>query len=217
MDNFIEVFHSETFTGSILDSLILGGATATIVTAFSSVAGWCVGRRVAGAAIIDALAATPLIFPSIVLGIAFLEIVVHFGSLYGSLLSLVIVSSIAYVPYGLRYAQLGVLQIHPELEEAASICGASSLGIFRRIILPLIAPSLISCWLFVFLLAVRAVSMILLLAGPNSHVVAVSLFDLWNDGQIGELAAIGCVWTGIVTLFSVAFYFTAKRYQLPLG
>lgn len=216
--NFVQVLNSPSFRGSIVNSLMLGAAAATLVTALSAVAGWCVARRAAGSRLLDALAALPLVFPAIVLGLAFLEIFVHAGSrLYGSLLSLVIVSVVAYVPYGLRYAQLGVIQIHPELEEAAAIAGARQARTFIRVVLPLLIPALISCWLFVFLLAVRAVSLMLLLAGPDLQVVAVSLFDFWNNGQVGELAALGCVWTAIMTVFCVAFLVVARRYQLPIG
>jgi iron(III) transport system permease protein len=171
-----------------------------------------------GGRAIDALAALPLVFPAIVLGLAFLQIFVHGGTrIYGTLLSLVIASVVAYMPYGLRYSQLGVIQIHPELEEAAAISGAERRAAFVRIVLPLLVPALISCWLFVFLLAVRAVSLMLLLAGPDSQVVSVALFDLWNNGQIGEVAALGCIWTAVMTVFSVTFLVVARRYQLPIG
>jgi len=216
--NFAQVLNSASFRDAITNTLILGASAATLVTALSAIAGWCVARRVAGGRIIDALAALPLVFPAIVLGLAFLEIFVHGGTrIYGTLLSLVIVSVVAYIPYGLRYAQLGVIQIHPELEEAAAIAGAPRARAFLRVALPLLVPALISCWLFVFLLAVRAVSLMLLLVGPGSQVVSVVLFDLWNSGQIGEVAALGCVWTAIMTLFSTAFLMVARRYQLPIG
>ena len=216
--NFVQVLNSQSFRGSIANSLMLGAAAATLVTALSAIAGWCVARRVAGSRSLDTLAALPLVFPAIVLSLAFLEIFVHAGTrIYGSLLSLIIVSAVAYLPYGLRYAQLGVIQIHPELEEAAAMAGARQVGTFFRVVLPLLVPAMISCWLFVFLLAVRAVSLLLLLVGPDSQIVAVALFDFWNNGQIGELAALGCVWTAIMTLFSVAFLVVARRHQLPIG
>jgi iron(III) transport system permease protein len=197
---------------------VVGAAAATAVTALTALTGWYVARRAPGSRVLDTLAALPLIFPAIVLGLAFLEIFVHAGSgLYGSLASLVIVSVVAYIPYGLRYAELGVIQIHPELEEAAAIAGARPAGTFIRVVLPLLMPALISCWLFVFLLAVRAVSLVLLLAGPDSQVVAVMLFDFWNNGQVGELAALGCVTTAIMTVFSTAFLVVARRQQLPIG
>ncbi len=217
-NNFLQVLNSPSFRGAIVNSLVLGATAATLVTALAAVAGWCVARRVAGGRLLDTLAALPLVFPAIVLGLAFLEIFVHAGSqIYGSLLSLVVVSVVAYIPYGLRYAQLGVIQIHPELEEAAAIAGARQARTFIRVVLPLLIPALISCWLFVFLLVVRAVSLMLLLAGPDSQVVAVTLFDFWNNGQVGELAALGCVWTAIMTVFCVAFLVVARRYQLPIG
>jgi iron(III) transport system permease protein len=216
--HFVDVLNSPSFRGSIANTLGLGAATATIVTALSAVAGWCVARHVPGSRLLDTLAALPLVFPAIVLGLAFLEIFVHGGTrVYGSLLSLVIASCVAYMPYGVRYAQVGVIQIHPELEEAAAVAGARTTGTFLRVVLPLLVPAMISCWLFVFLITVRAVSLMLLLVGPNSQVVAVALFDFWNNGQIGELAALGCVWTAVMTVFSAAFLAVARRYQLALG
>jgi iron(III) transport system permease protein len=216
--NFVEVLSALSFRGSILNTLVLGASAATLVTVLSIIMGWCVARHVAGSHLLDALAALPLVFPAIVLGLAFLEIFVNIGgSVYGSLSSLVAVSTVAYLPYGLRYAQLGVIQIHPELEEAATLAGAPHGKVLVRVVLPLLIPAMISCWLFVFLIAVRAVSLLLLLVGPNSQVVAVTLFDFWNNGQIGELAALGCVWMTIVTMFSISFLVLTRRYQLPLG
>ena len=60
-------------------------------------------------------------------------------------------------------------------------------------------------------------ALILLLVGPDSHVVAVSLFELWQNGAIGEVAALGCIWTAIMTFFSVSFYLVARRTQTPIG
>jgi iron(III) transport system permease protein len=216
--NFVEVLNSPSFRESIPNTLVLGACAATLVTVLSVIAGWCVARHVEGSRLLDSLATLPLVFPAIVLGLAFLEIFVNIGGpVYGSLSSLIAVSTIAYLPYGLRYAQLGVIQIHPELEEAATLAGARHGKVLARVVLPLLVPAIISCWLFVFLIAVRAVSLLLLLVGPQSQVVAVALFDFWNNGQIGELAALGCVWTAIMTVFSVSFLLLARRYQLPLG
>ena len=215
--NFDKVINSPSFRGTIVNTLLLGATTATVVSVISGVAGWCVARRRPGSWLIDMLAAMPLVFPAIVLSLAFLEIFVHSGALYGSLTSLAIVSSIAFLPYGLRYGQLGVMQIHPELEEVAALSGARGWVIFLRVIVPLIAPALVSCWLFVFLLSVRAMALILLLVGPDSHVVAVSLFELWQNGAIGEVAALGCIWTAIMTGFSISFYLVARKTQTPIG
>jgi iron(III) transport system permease protein len=67
--------------------------------------------------------------------------------LYGTLLSVVVASAVRYLPYGMRYAYARVLQIHVDLEDAATTSGAGRASIFLRVVLPLIAPALISCWL----------------------------------------------------------------------
>ena len=67
----------------------------------------------------------------------------------------VIASAVRFLPYGMRYAYAGVLQIHPELEDASSSAAHASKRLSAKIVVPLVLPALISCWLFVFLVASR--------------------------------------------------------------
>ena len=115
------------------------------------------------------------------------------------------------MPYGLRYTYAGVLQIHRELEEAAGVSGATLAQRLRRIVAPLLSPALVSAWLFIFLIASKELSMAILLAGPTSHVMAVAMFELWTNGQGGELSALGLIWTLLMTVGASLFYLTARR------
>ena len=105
----------------------------------------------------------------------------------------------------------GMLQVHRELEEAASICGASSFETLRRIILPLLTPSLLTLWLFIFLMCIRMLSLAVVLTGPNSQTMAVAIFDLWSNGQMPELAALGLLWTTFMAVVAVAFHIFTRR------
>ena len=217
LDNFIQVSRSESFGDSIFNTIILGVVTATIVAPFTAVCAWLAVRRYKGGWLLDQLATLPLIFPALVMGVAFLQVFVNLPfPIYGTLLSVIIASTVRYLPYGMRYSYAGVLQIHDELEEASKLSGARQSVTFLRIVLPLIVPALTTCWLFVFLLSVRAVSMPILLVGPDSQVVAVTLFDLWENGQVTELAAMGVTWMSLMTVVSVLFYLFARRYRLTV-
>lgn len=217
LEHFRMVATAGSFRESILNTFILGGVTATLVAPFTALCAWLAVRRHRGGWFLDQLATTPLIFPAIVMGVAFLQVFLNLPfALYGTLLSVIIASLVRYLPYGMRYAYAGVMQIHTELEEASAISGASQAATFIRIVVPLIAPALMTCWLFVFLLAVRAVSMPILLVGPRSQVVAVTLFDMWENGAINELAAMGVTWMALMTVVSTVFYMVAKRYGLTL-
>jgi len=215
--NYAHVWGSSSFRDSIGNTVIMGVVTASIVGPFTALCAWLAVRRVRGAAFLDQLATMPLIFPAIVMGVAFLHLFLHLPfPFYGTLASLILASSVRFLPYGMRYSYAGVLQIHKELEEASALSGARQTTTFLRIVLPLVAPAIVTCWLFVFLVSVKAVAMAILLAGPGSQVVAVTLFDLWDNGQVTELAAMGVIWAGMMTVVSVAFYMLARRYGLQV-
>lgn len=215
--HYVTVLNSAVFHDVIGNTLVLGLITASIVAPFTALCAWLAVRRHRGAWILDQLATAPLIFPAIVMGVAFLQLILNVPfALYGTLLSIIIVSIVRYLPYGMRYAYAGILQIHGELEDASALSGARQSTTFLRVVMPLVAPAMITCWLFVFLVAVKAVSIPILLAGPRSQVMAVVIFDLWENGVLGELAAMGLVWTAMMTVVAVVFFMIARRYGLTV-
>ncbi len=214
LDNYRVLLGPGDFRDAIVNTLILGAATATIVTPFTALCAWLVVRRVPGAVLLDHLATLPLVFPALILSVAFLDVFVNMPlPLYGTLLSVIIAATVRYLPFGMRYAYAGALQIHPDLEAAATIAGARSAALFMRIVVPLLAASLVSAWLVVFLLSVQIVALPLLLVGPGSQVMAVTLFELWQNGQVTELASMGVVWIALMTLVSSAFYMLTRNRQ----
>ncbi len=208
------VWDGDMFHDSLANTLIMGAACASAVAPFTALCAWFAVRRQRGGQILDQLASLPLIFPAIVMGVAYLQLFLHVPLLYGTLLAIIIASSVRFLPYGMRYSYAGILQIHKELEEASALSGARQATTFLRVVMPLVAPAMVTCWLFVFLVAVKAVSIPILLAGPNSRVVATTIFDLWENGVIGELSAMGMVWTLMMTMVSVTFSILARRYGL---
>jgi iron(III) transport system permease protein len=88
--------------------------------------------------------------------------------------------------------------------------------VFLRVLVPLLAGALISSWLLIFLLSVQAVSLPLLLVGPGSQVMAVTLFELWQNGQVTELAAMGVLWVALMTTVSVIFHILTRRHQIGI-
>jgi iron(III) transport system permease protein len=215
LENYSVLLGPGSFRDAVVNTLVLGASTATIVVPFTALCAWLVVRRVPGAAALDHLATLPLVFPAIILSVAFLDVFVNMPlPLYGTLLSVIIASTVRYMPYGMRYAFTGALQIHPDLEAAATISGAARAALFRRIVMPLLAATLVSSWLVVFLLSVQAVSLPLLLVGPGSEVMAVTLFELWQNGQVTELASMGVVWIALMTAVSTLFHMMTRHRQL---
>jgi iron(III) transport system permease protein len=84
----------------------------------------------------------------------------------------------------------------------------------RRIILPLMMPSFLGGWIFIFLLSAKELSMSVLLVSPQTPVVSVAIFELWENAQVGELAAFGVIWTAILVTVAIFYYAFARRYGI---
>ena len=210
--NFAAVFDYPYYLDLALNTLMVAAGAATAAMLVTLVAGWIAARRRPGGAAADQLATMPLVFPGIVLGVALMELGLRAPfPVYGTLWLIAFGFLIRYLPYGMRYAYSGVLQIHRELEEAAGVAGAGTAGVLRRIVVPLLSPALLSGWLFIFLIASKELSMAVLLSGPGSQTMAVAMFDLWTNGQGGELSALGLVWTLLMTVIASVFYALVRR------
>jgi iron(III) transport system permease protein len=203
----------ETLTG-LTNSALIGFWSSTAVVALTFVAAWLVIRvRSRLRFALDALISVPLVFPGIVLGITILIefLRLPFIPIYGTIWILVFAFLIRFMPYGMRFCHAGILAIHRELEECGRTCGAGGLTVLRRIVLPLALPSVVAAWLYVFLYTIRDLSIAILLAGPKSQVIAVVILDLWNNGEIGELAALAVLMAAAVTALAAALMWLGRR------
>ncbi len=213
LDNYAALLNSSESWELASNTIIVSAAAATVAMLLTVIAGWLAARRRPGGAVLDQLTTVPLVFPGIVLGVALIEMALRlpFG-LYGTLWIIIIAFVIRYMPYGMRYAYSGVLQIHRELEEAAGACGASRLQSLRRVVAPLLSPAIIAGWLFIFLIGAKELSLAILLAGPGSQTMAVAMFDLWQNGQAGEVSALGLVWSLFMTVCALSSFLLMRRH-----
>ena len=77
--------------------------------------------------------------------------------------------------------------------------GATWITTFRRIILPLLKPGLLAGWIYVMIVSIRELSTSILLYSPDTQVVSIVVWELWENGQYVELSALGVLF--IITLF----------------
>ena len=216
LKNYVTAIHFPKITDSIKNSVLLGLGSATAVMVLTTLASWILVRtKLRGRWLLDLLTTLPLLFPGIVMGLAIMRFYLLVPiPIYGTLWILLIAFVTRYIPYGIRYTHSGLLQLHRELEEAAYASGASWLNAMRRITMPLLTPSFLGGWVFIFLLSAKELSMSILLVSPQTPVVSVAIYELWENGQVGELAAFGVIWTTILVSIAVAYYLFARRYGI---
>jgi iron(III) transport system permease protein len=161
------------------------------------------------------MAMLPLVFPGIVMGIAILKMYLVLPiPVYGTIWILVLAFIARYLPYGIRFSHSALLSVHKELEEGAMVSGASWFQMVRQVVVPLIMPALLAGWIYIFLITFRELSIALLLYSPGSQVVAVKIWELWDNGHVGELAAFSLVIAAGTVVVGSVFLKLAQRHGL---
>jgi iron(III) transport system permease protein len=89
--------------------------------------------------------------------------------------------------------------------------GATWRDTFRRIVLPLMGPGLVAGWIYVVVVSVRELSSSILLYSQNTRVLSVTIWEFWQNGQTGVLAALGVSMVVVLmALVAVAYKLGAK-------
>jgi iron(III) transport system permease protein len=112
----------------------------------------------------------------------------------------------------MRYCHAGVVGIHRDLEECAAASGATWWSVMRQIIVPLMMPALFAGWINIFLITVRELSLAILLYSPGTQLISVTFWELWQNGQVPELAAFSVVVCGGLVALAMGFHTLSERY-----
>jgi len=149
---------------ALKNSFILGVIVAVIATVLGVMVSYPLARkRFAGKSVVSALVLLPLVVPTVVLGIALLILfrrgpLPHSLGLYDLGLADVGIGHVVIaLPFCVLLLMPRIAAIDRRLEEAAHDLGASGLTTFRRIILPLITPAVLSSLLIAFVVSIDEV------------------------------------------------------------
>jgi trehalose/maltose transport system permease protein len=153
LDNFRAVFESGQFQDALLNSTIVAGAVTLVAVAVGALAGYALGRfRFRGRSATLYLMLSMTIFPQIAILGALYTMINRFG-LYDSLGSLVFSYMVLVLPLTVWIITTFMAGLPKDLEEAAYVDGASPLQTFYRVMLPLVAPGLVTAGLLAFITA----------------------------------------------------------------
>ena len=174
--NFREVLSTPTFQHALINSTLVAGAVTLISLAIGSLAAYALGRfRFHGRSAVLYLMLSMTIFPQIAILGALYTMVRDFH-LYDQLGSLILTYLIFTLPFTVWVLTSFMRQLPGELEEAAYVDGATPLQVFYKVLLPLIAPGLVTTGLLAFIAAwneyLYALSFI---QTPNKYTVPLAI------------------------------------------
>jgi iron(III) transport system permease protein len=181
---------------------IVAFGSGIVITALAAAVGWQVVRGTAGPAwsrSLNMLAFAPQAFPGIVIGLALIYLYLWLPiPIYGTVWILVIAMITKYLAYSTGTMIAAQMQISGELEECSRISGAGGLATYWRIVMPLLAPALGACLLWVVIHVVRELGLALMLYSLQSQVLSTKIWLLWENGRVADACA-----TGVLTVVAL--------------
>lgn len=200
-----------------LNSALVALFVTAALVVLSLLTAWTVLRsRLRQVWLLDVLAMVPLGVPHLMIGIAlvFAAFTVRWIPIYGTIWLIAIGHIIAYLPVASRMMQSGLLQITGELEESAYISGAAWAATMRRIMLPLLVPTIMAMVIWIAVHSVREFSIAVMLQSGRNSVLSTMLFNFWETGSPEKAAALAVMLMMLLLAFTVAStLFTRNRLE----
>ncbi|MEI8400001.1 MAG: iron ABC transporter permease [Alcaligenaceae bacterium] len=203
-DNYKWIFSDSESLRAITNTamIALGGATLAVTIGFV-ISYVCTRTDVKGRGALDYIAFLPFAFPGSVLAIGIIATLID-SPLYNTIWIMLLAFCIKFMPYSIRNINSSIMQVHREMEEASHVSGGTMLTTIRRIVLPLVIPGLIAAWSLLFIVFVRQFSLPIMLSSPGSQVLTIMLFQEWDAGKMGHVAAYGILMVSASLPFMVA-------------
>jgi multiple sugar transport system permease protein len=153
LDNYTSIFKDSAFTMALRSSAIVAGSVTVLSLLIGSFAGYALARlHLPFKFLILAILLSISTFPPIAIAAPVFEIWTDIG-LYNTYLGLILPSLAFGLPLTVYILASFFRDIPRELEEAALIDGATRFQAFRKIIVPLGAPGVVTAGLLVFIFA----------------------------------------------------------------
>jgi putative spermidine/putrescine transport system permease protein len=184
-------------TRELVEAVRLSGMLATVSTFIAAILGTLSGLALArfaipGKSTISALLLSPILFPTIVLGLALLIFNARIG-INGTFPGLVCAHVVLTTPFVIRMVMVSLAQFDPAIEEAARNVGAGWWRTFLFITLPLIRPGVLAGAVFAFILSFDELVVTLFLSAPGLQTLPIRIYTYVEYSSDPTISAISTV------------------------
>ena len=190
LGGYRRVFEQEGMLGALWASLAIGALASTLSVLAGTLAAmglvaWRPRLRLAAQAVL----ALPLVTPDVIIA---LSLAMFFSALrleqgFGTVVA-------AHCVFGISYAFVvmtgAVRDFDPIVYAAALDCGATPWQAWTRVVVPILAPSLVVAWLFVFALSFDDFLITFLTKGPGSDTLPIKIYGQMRFGIKPETSAL---------------------------
>jgi iron(III) transport system permease protein len=206
--NYVTIFQIDSIKRALLNSLSLSALAGLLIASLGLILAYMIIRgKTKGSRIMEALVALPYAVPGTIVG---LSMILAFANplplvgweLYSTYWILLIAYLSRFMNLGLQTISGGLSQLHPSLEEASRISGATQMRAFWDIVLPLLRPSFYAAFFLVMMPCLAEITLSSLLWSVNNETIGVVVFSAQEEGKIVLTAALAVLLIVFVVLLN---------------
>ncbi len=195
----------ETAYPQMLTSFALSATAATLTVILSFFISYISEKTEwRGRHLTDFLSFMPFAMPGAILGIGLISVWNRPSAdfIYESSVIVIFAYIARFSPFALKAVSTNLRQIHPHLEEAAVLSGASWIRQVISILIPLTKPGLVAGWIIAFIFCMGELGTTLLVVPPGKTTLSVRIYTVMHYGA-GNLTACLCLILIVITLIPV--------------
>ncbi|MFD2922334.1 ABC transporter permease [Halobacillus naozhouensis] len=224
LENFRLLFEDPDIWDPVKNSLIMSALACIGVFIFGIITSYAlVKRSFIGKNLLDILVMIPWALPATVVG---MNLILAFNQaspfsfgkvLVGTFWILPLAYFIRFIPLVVRSTSAVLEQMDDSIEEAAQNLGARWLYTFRRVVIPIIMPGVLSGTLLAFVQAVGEFPTSVLLYTIGNRPISIEIMNQLRQFNIGQAAAYGMIQVSLIAIvLFVAYKFLGVKSENTL-
>ena len=210
-----ELLSNEAFLDAAWVTLKVAVISSSIATVLGTMAAYTLvrGGRFFGRTLFSGMIYAPLVMPEVITGLSLLLLFIGVGMDRG-----VMTIVLAHTTFSMCFVSVVVSSrlatFDRALEEAALDLGASPFEAFRLITLPIIAPAVVSGWLFAFTLSFDDLVIASFATGPSATTLPMKIWSSVRLGVSPEINALSSILIGLVASGVIIASLVSKRHSV---
>ncbi|MFN3647527.1 MAG: ABC transporter permease [Gemmobacter sp.] len=208
---FAQMFGNPTLALAVKNSLIIAVSAAVLSTCLGIFAARAATRyNFPGKGGIVGLIMLPLVLPEIIVAVSLLGVLLGLGLSLG-IWTVILGHVLICTPYAIAILNSAFQSLDRSLEEAAYDLGESRMSTFRLIILPLVAPGIVSSLLISFTISLDEFIIAFFLAGTEPTLPVYIFSQFRFPAAVPAIMALGTLLVLLsITLLAIAEYFRRR-------
>ncbi len=212
-----EFFGSHEWMLALTNSLVIAPAATLLATAFGTLAAVGLVRgEFRGKGLVMGVLISPMVVPIVIVAVGLYFFFADLG-LLNSYAGLILAHAALGVPFVVITVTATLAGYDANLSRAAASLGAPPLLVFRRVVLPLIAPGVISGALFAFATSFDEVVVTLFLASPTQRTLPMQMFGGIRENISPTIAAVATLMITLSVLMLLTMEWLRRRNERLRG